>query len=110
MFCSPPSFQLSMKGPPGPVGLTGRPGPVVSKESLWRRGGIPQWRGNPPSNSITSSLFLQGSPWVSWSERRDGRNGATGEIGGMGTGLDGKDLLPEKCYLRTVIKGLRITL
>lgn len=31
------SFQLSMKGPPGPVGLTGRPGPVVSKGSALGR-------------------------------------------------------------------------
>uniref|UniRef100_I3MP55 Collagen type V alpha 3 chain n=1 Tax=Ictidomys tridecemlineatus TaxID=43179 RepID=I3MP55_ICTTR len=30
--------QLSMKGPPGPVGLTGRPGPVVSKGSAEKRG------------------------------------------------------------------------
>lgn len=32
-------------------------------------------------------LFFQGSPWVSRSERRDGRNGATGETGGIRTGL-----------------------
>ena len=36
-LCSPLSLQLSMKGPPGPVGLTGRPGPMVSKEAAWKR-------------------------------------------------------------------------
>ena len=35
MALFPPSLQLSMKGPPGLVGLTGRPGPVVSKEAEW---------------------------------------------------------------------------
>lgn len=46
-----------------------------------------------PSKCITLSFFLQGSPWVSRSKRRDGRNGATGEICGGGDRVDGKGLL-----------------
>ena len=42
-----------------------------------------------PSKCITLSFFLQGSPWVSRSERRDGRNGAAGEIGGVRGRVDG---------------------
>ena len=46
-----------------------------------------------PTKCITLSFLLQGSPWVSRSERRDGRNRATGEIGGGGDRVDGKGLL-----------------
>lgn len=40
-----------------------------------------------PTLIALSLLFFQGSPWVSRSERRDGRNGTTGETGGVQTGL-----------------------
>ena len=43
-----------------------------------------------PSKCITLSFFLQGPPWVSRSERRDGRNGAAGEIRGVRGKEDGK--------------------
>lgn len=72
-------------------------------------GGIPQWRGNPPSNSIIFSLFLQGSPWVSWSERRDGRNGATGEIGGDGDRIGWEGPSPREVLFEDSDKGAEDT-
>ena len=67
-----------------------------------------------PSKCITLSFFLQGSPWVSRSERRDGRNGAAGEIGGVRGRVDGKVDVSHghriKCKLGKIAKGLVIHL
>ena len=65
-----------------------------------------------PSKCITLSFFLQGPPWVSRSERRDGRNGASGEICGVRGRVDGKVDVSHchriKCELGKMAKGLVI--
>lgn len=74
-LCCPLSFQLSMKGPPGPVGLTGRPGPVVSIEAVCK-GDTSVERGTY-SNGITPSLLprvslgmqVRKERWEKWGHR-----------------------------------------
>lgn len=94
-FCSPPSFQLSMKGPPGPVGLTGRPGPVVSKESVWRRGDTSVEGGTSLQLHYLISLSSKGLPGYPGQKGEMGEMGPQVRLVGMGKGLDGKGLLPE---------------
>lgn len=46
-------FQLSLKGPPGPLGLTGRPGPQVRLDQTFITKGLLQ-----PFTSTSCSLWL----------------------------------------------------
>ncbi|VTJ54127.1 Hypothetical predicted protein [Marmota monax] len=75
--------QLSMKGPPGPVGLTGRPGPVVSKGSAEKRGNS-RGEGSHSSNHLPRLSFPKGLPGY------PGLKGEAGEVGPQGPrGLQG---------------------
>lgn len=66
---------MALKGPPGPMGYTGRPGPLV--RDLW----VPlPWRlglidGLGDDGDVVSVL---GRPWKSWSEGREWRSWSPG--------------------------------
>lgn len=50
------SPQLAMKGPPGPMGLTGRPGPLVSAAGVGAAAGPPP-RGAHPTKTPRTGVF-----------------------------------------------------
>lgn len=92
---SPPfSPQLAMKGPPGPMGLTGRPGPLVSMAGVRASAGCPPHEDAPcRANLHIEQTFMVGSPcspvfvgstWTPRTERRCGGHGATGETHSAG--------------------------
>lgn len=71
-----------MKGPPGPVGLTGRPGPVVSKGSAL--GTVMSM----PDGHIAQSVLL---PHLS-SKGLPGYPGLKGELGEVGPQVSLEDM------------------
>uniref|UniRef100_A0A8C7MWA7 Collagen, type V, alpha 3a n=1 Tax=Oncorhynchus kisutch TaxID=8019 RepID=A0A8C7MWA7_ONCKI len=79
--------KMSLKGPPGPLGLTGRPGPLV--------GYPPSSNQRPQSSILPYSLSTPGYAVSLGRAGTDGGRGAPGETGGKGDrGFDGLPGLP----------------